>query len=93
MASVILTCTPACRDLDSISCDDKPQKLDEQDRLELEPGTHQCVLSKTGYLPQKLRLVDLKPGATEKRTVVLARAAAGAGEPKRPCGTFINPCP
>ena len=95
LATVALTCTPACRELDSISCDDKPQKLDEQDRLELEPGTHQCVLTKAGYLSQKLRLLELKPGATEKRTVVLARAAAAAGasEPKRPCGTFINPCP
>jgi serine/threonine-protein kinase len=94
LATVTLACTPACRELDSISCDDKPQKLDDQDRLELEPGTHQCVLTKAGYLPQKLRLVELKPGATEKRSVVLARAAAaGANEPKRPCGTFINPCP
>ena len=94
LASVVLSCTPACRELDSITCDDQPQKLDAQDRLELEPGNHQCVLTKAGYQPLKLRL-ELKAGATERRNLVLVRPAAAAGpsEPKRPCGTFINPCP
>jgi eukaryotic-like serine/threonine-protein kinase len=91
---VVFSCTPACRDLDSITCDEKPRKLDDQGRLELEPGAHRCVLAKAGYQPAKLRL-ELKAGQTEERRVELVRekATGGTNAPKRPCGTFINPCP
>jgi hypothetical protein len=88
-AILVPDCTPACAKLDSIKCDGQKLELDELGRLELSPGEHECVFARRGYTSAK-RQIKLKPGERAAVTVKLAKRRAVS---RRPCGTFINPCP
>jgi hypothetical protein len=88
---VLLTCTPACDQLDSIVCDSQPSEL-AKGGLVLSPGKHECVFTKRGYIPRKVTFV-IKEGQRSEETVKLAPLGRRPAQTKQePCGTFINPC-
>jgi hypothetical protein len=101
-ALVTFECDPGC---DVVECDGK--KLESvTDGVRLAPGVHRCRATKEGYLPRSQTLT-VKAGEDQKQAFQLVKreeraerprapapgpATPRTEKPKKPCGTFINPC-
>lgn len=86
--NVTLSCDPAC---DDIKVDGKSITSP----LTLAPGIHRVSVAKGGFLPQNdsIKIVAGVPFSKEyKLKEPSAPSGPSSPNPKKPCGTFVNPC-
>jgi hypothetical protein len=85
--NVTLSCDPTC---DDIKVDGKSITSP----LTLAPGIHRVSVAKGGFLPQNdaIKIVAGVPFSKEYKLKEPSAPSGPSPNPKKPCGTFVNPC-